>query len=270
MAIAREGGRVRDVHSAAEPNRAPLQVHPTVRSALGAIESELAQRDDRGRGRPRGPARRDPVRAVVAPARRPGHNCRAMRRARGLGRAAGLVLALGLGTAACSGGGPHSSSATTSSTTRAAPRVPAPTTSTTGTKAGPPPRRPSASTTTSSAASGAAPTLGLAGAFGAGGAGFGQVRPTEISLGGDPTGILSGITWQSWGGSQAIGTGTSTYVGPGQTVAQGTQETATVVAFDLGTCGGAPAYQQVSWYFPQQGQTPADNGSTPIDACTGP
>jgi hypothetical protein len=125
-------------------------------------------------------------------------------------------------------------------------------------------------TTASTAASAAAPTLGVAGAFGSGGIGFGQVRPTEISLGGDPTGTLSGIAWQSWGASQATGTGTGIYVGPDQTVAQGTQETATVLASGLGTCGGAPAYQQVTWYFPQQGQTPSDNGSTPINACTGP
>jgi hypothetical protein len=110
----------------------------------------------------------------------------------------------------------------------------------------------------------------VAGAFGPSGVGFGAVRPAEISLGGDPTGILTGITWQSWGGAQATGTGTGTYVAPGQTVAQGTPETATVVAYGLGTCKGAPAYQQVVWYFPQHGQTPADNGGSPIQACSGP
>jgi hypothetical protein len=110
----------------------------------------------------------------------------------------------------------------------------------------------------------------VAGVFGAAAVGFGAVRPPEISLGGDPTGILTGITWQSWGGAQATGTGTSTYVAPGQTVAQGTQESATVVASSLGTCKGGPAYQQVVWYFPEQGQTPADNGFSPIQACAGP
>ena len=158
-----------------------------------------------------------------------------------------LLVLLGLGAAACSGGGNGSSSALTS-TTRAA-----------------------VSTTSSSTpTAGTAPTLGVAGAFAPNGVGFGQVRPTEISLGGDPTGILAGISWQSWGGSQATGTGTSTYVGPGQTVAQGSQQTATVDAYDLGTCNGAPAYQQVAWYLPQHGQTPADNGGTPISACSGP
>jgi hypothetical protein len=128
----------------------------------------------------------------------------------------------------------------------------------------------STTTTTGTATAGTAPTLGVAGAFAPNGVGFGQVRPTEISLGGDPTGILTDISWQSWGGSQVTGTGTSTYVGPGQTVAQGSQQTATVDAYDLGTCNGAPAYQQVTWFFPQHGQTPADNGGTPINACSGP
>jgi hypothetical protein len=34
--------------------------------------------------------------------------------------------------------------------------------------------------------------------------------------------------------------------------------------------GSLQAYQQVTWYFPQHGQTPADNGGTPINACSGP
>jgi len=57
------------------------------------------------------------------------------------------------------------------------------------------------------------------------------------------------------GGPQAQATGTSDYVGPNQSVASGRQETATVVAFDLGTCDGKLMYQAVEWYFPQHGQT---------------
>ncbi len=96
------------------------------------------------------------------------------------------------------------------------------------------------------------------------------MRPSEISLGGDPTGIVNGISWQSWGGAQATGTGTGTYVGPGQTVAQGSPEPADVVASGLGTCGGAPAYQQVTWYFPTEGQTLSTTTVSTVDACTGP
>jgi hypothetical protein len=113
------------------------------------------------------------------------------------------------------------------------------------------------------------PTLGVSGAFGAYGLGFGEVQPAGISLGGDPTGVVTGITWQSWGGAVATGTGRSTYVGPNQAVAQGTPETATVVAYDLGTCKGAPAYQLVAWYFPAEGQTLQNGGVPTINACVG-
>jgi hypothetical protein len=191
----------------------------------------------------------------------------------GLGRvrawawAAAAVMGCGVAAASCSsgGGGDGSASGTSTTTAHGGSRVPTSASSTTTSGAGG-----SSTTTTAGAGGGVAPTLGVAGAFGANGVGFGAVRPTEISLGGDPTGILTGISWQSWGGAQATGTGTSTYVAPGQSVAQGTQETATVVASGLGTCKGAPAYQQVVWYFPQNGQTPADNGGTPIQACSGP
>jgi hypothetical protein len=62
------------------------------------------------------------------------------------------------------------------------------------------------------------------------------------------------VAWRSWGGAGAVATGVSDYVGPGQSVAGGTEETATVVAFDLGTCHGKLMYRAVEWYFPQHGQ----------------
>jgi hypothetical protein len=110
----------------------------------------------------------------------------------------------------------------------------------------------------------------VSGAFGPSGLGFGQVEPAGISLGGDPTGLVTGITWQSWGGAEAMGSGRSTYVGPNQTVAQGTMQAATVVAYDLGTCKGAPAYQLITWYFPAQGQTLQSGAVPPVNACVGP
>jgi hypothetical protein len=101
----------------------------------------------------------------------------------------------------------------------------------------------------------AVPTLGRpAGLFAHGGEGFGKVRPTTIFNGGDPTGLVSHVSWRSWGGARATGTGKSDYVGPNQIVAQGTQESATVVAFNLGTCHGKLMYRAVEWYFPQHGQ----------------
>ena len=98
------------------------------------------------------------------------------------------------------------------------------------------------------------PTLGqLAGLFAHGG-GFGHVKPARIFNGGDPTGLVTHIVWGSWGGAHAAATGTSEYVGPGQTVATGTEERASIVAFNLGTCDGKLMYRAVEWYFPEHGQ----------------
>ncbi len=119
----------------------------------------------------------------------------------------------------------------------------------------------------SAPAPGAIPTLGrLAGIF-AHGTGFGQVKPSKIFNGGDPTGLVTRIAWQSWGGSRAVGTGMNDYVGPGQSVAAGTEEPATVVAFDLGTCDGKLMYRAVEWYFPQHGQS--FSARQYQDICTG-
>jgi len=114
----------------------------------------------------------------------------------------------------------------------------------------------------------AVPVLGQpAGDFDVDSQGFGEVRPATVFNGGDPTGLVMHITWSSWGGSTAIGTGTSDYVGPNQTVAGGTEEMVTIVAFDLGTCGGTLMYQAVEWYFPQHGQS--FNPNQYEDICTG-
>ena len=176
-----------------------------------------------------------------------------------------LPLALtGLVAAGCSSSPSTPAASGSTTTVRVPPRTHA-VGSTTTTAAG------TATSTTAGSGSGStAPILGVASVWGPSAVGFGKVMPAQISLGGDPTGVLSGISWQSWGGSEATGSGTSTYVGPNQTVAQGTQETATVVASDLGTCGGAPAYQQVKWYFPEQGETLSTGANTTINACSGP
>jgi hypothetical protein len=113
----------------------------------------------------------------------------------------------------------------------------------------------------------AVPILGqLTGVF-AHGQGFGEVQPATVFNGGDPTGLVTGITWSSWGSSTATGTGTSDYVGPHHYVATGKQEKVTIVAFDLGTCGGKLMYQAVEWYFPQHGQS--FNPSQYEDICNG-
>jgi hypothetical protein len=137
---------------------------------------------------------------------------------------------------------------------RTAPTTTAPTS---GAPASPTaPASPVAATSTPAPrASAAVPVLGrLAGVF-ASGSGFGSVRPARVFNGGDPTGLVSGITWASWGGTSATGTGTSEWVGPGQSVASGRAEPVTIVAFDLGPCDGVPMYRAVEWYFPQHGQS---------------
>jgi hypothetical protein len=114
----------------------------------------------------------------------------------------------------------------------------------------------------------AVPTLGrLAGDFAQAGKGFGQVQPSEIFNGGDPTGLVTHVVWKSWGGPDAVGTGINDYVGPNQNVSAGTEEPATVVAFNLGTCNGKLMYQAIEWYFPQHGQV--FNANQYENICTG-
>jgi hypothetical protein len=89
--------------------------------------------------------------------------------------------------------------------------------------------------------------------------GFGQIKPSTVYLGGDPTGRVYGITWQTWGSQQAIGTGTGYWVGPGQIVAQASPQPARVTAFDPGMCGGEYMYRALEWYFAGEGQTSSSN-----------
>ena len=198
-----------------------------------------------GTGRaPAGPARRRTVITAIA-----------------LG-CVGLAAVTGCSAASSSSAaGPGPAAKATAAATGAPAATSAPTAPATPT----PTASPSASASTGLA--GAVPTLGqLAGVF-AHGTGFGQVKPAKIFNGGDPTGLVTHVVWTSWGGSRAVATGVSDYVGPGQSVAGGTQETATVVAFDLGTCDGTLMYQAVEWYFPQHGQT--FHAGQYEDICTG-
>jgi len=83
--------------------------------------------------------------------------------------------------------------------------------------------------------------------------GFGQVKPREIFYGGDPTGLVCRIRWVSWGGPIARGFGTGLYVNSHQSVAQGHLAVAIVVASKLGTWKGRPAYDKLTWSFPNHG-----------------
>lgn len=101
------------------------------------------------------------------------------------------------------------------------------------------------------------------------GRGYGQVRPSEISFGGDPTGTVRDITWDSWGGRTAIGHGTGSYVSPGESVSQSKPTPVTIRLSSIGTCDGHPAYRAVAWWFPTKGQTgpAADFPTTDHTAC---
>ena len=107
----------------------------------------------------------------------------------------------------------------------------------------------------------------LAGPWGSYQKGYGHTKPTTIFNGGDSTGLVQHIQWKTWGGARAIGTGTAEWVGPRQDVAEGTQQPARIVLFQLGSCRGRRAYDAIEWYFPQHGQH--FNPHQYINACTG-
>jgi hypothetical protein len=97
--------------------------------------------------------------------------------------------------------------------------------------------------------------------------GYGTVRPAKVFNGGDPTGMIWDISWSSWGGAQADGTGTSYWEAPGAAVAESVKRPATIVAYNLGTCNGQLMYQAVKWYFPGEGESFDPRGHYNI--CTG-
>jgi len=158
--------------------------------------------------------------------------------------AAAAIASVGLAAAGCSA----------VSRAAAAPSTPAPNAT-------------ARASTASAGPSAAVPTLGQPAGVFAHGQGFGQVKPSRIFNGGDPTGLVTQVVWTSWGGAQAVATGISDYVGPGQTVAGGKEEPAAVVAFKLGICDGRLMYQAVEWYFPQHKQ--AFDPGRYEDICTG-
>lgn len=165
----------------------------------------------------------------------------------------------------------------TALTTAGAVEAPAPALGTTTTTF---PRRVSTPTTTPPTTTSAAPVAGgpllgsaawgqALGSFG-GISGFGEAAPTEISLGGVASAPhVDSIAWSNWGATEATGQGQA-IDGTGQSgpVSSWPLKPVTVVAFDLGSCsGGPPAYQEVTWYFPGDGQTFDPNSAT--NACTG-
>ncbi len=90
--------------------------------------------------------------------------------------------------------------------------------------------------------------------------GFRSIRPSTIFLGGDSTGLVTHITWNSWGSAEAIGHGQSWYVSPNASCntaacGAGPEAEVNVVAYNLMVCDGRRTYESVGWFFPEYGQT---------------
>ncbi|WP_051792531.1 hypothetical protein [Amycolatopsis jejuensis] len=96
--------------------------------------------------------------------------------------------------------------------------------------------------------------------------GYGTARPVTIFNGGSPTGLVSHVQWQSWGGQTAIASGTAIDA-EGTSTAEGVERQVTVQAFDLGDCKGKLAYRALEWYFPGKGEK--FDPHTYLNICTG-
>lgn len=81
--------------------------------------------------------------------------------------------------------------------------------------------------------------------------GYGQARPAIVFNGGDPSGRITDIQWQSWGGAEAVGKGVAGY-SAGPFLLPLKVEPSTIVAFDLGRCDGKLVYRAIEWYFPAE------------------
>lgn len=80
------------------------------------------------------------------------------------------------------------------------------------------------------------------------GRGYGTSRPTMLDNGGSRSGRTEQISWSSWGGERAEGTGRGP--NPMGAVADGAPDSSPVhlVAFELGQCDGRRAYRKLAVY----------------------
>jgi hypothetical protein len=58
------------------------------------------------------------------------------------------------------------------------------------------------------------PTLGVPGAYGSQGRGWGKVKPHTLYNGGDISGLITHIHWTSWGGAETHGKGKNAIIKP--------------------------------------------------------
>jgi hypothetical protein len=114
-----------------------------------------------------------------------------------------------------------------------------------------------------------APVVALAASWTSNQEGFGDVRPKTVFNGGDGTGLVENITWESWGGPTSIGHGTACHVSDGGSSADCALLPATIIASNLGTCNGKAAYEDVGWYFPsaEPGETVASAEGNDVKNC---
>ena len=135
----------------------------------------------------------------------------------------------------------------------------------TGTPSGNTAMRTDAAVPATTTTGGAAPTLGAV--WSSNQTGYGDVRPSEVNAGGDGTSVAWDVTWDSWGGPQATGRATASWVPPDGASSDGVRRPAVIVASDLGTCHGHPAYLRVGWYFPTEGETAVPPGNGYDEIC---
>jgi hypothetical protein len=108
-----------------------------------------------------------------------------------------------------------------------------------------------AAATSAAAGVQAAPLLGSRVFYAPGARGFGTAHPAAISNGGDPSGIVTHITWSSWGGATAIGRGSSFIFRPNG----GYYPRSVGIelrAQDIGRCAGAVTYRQLEARVPKK------------------
>jgi hypothetical protein len=109
------------------------------------------------------------------------------------------------------------------------------------------------------------PTLGIASDSPA--VGFGEIEPNVVSLGGDPTSVVTNVRWRTWGGPRAIGSGKGWFLPPNAPdVAHGHYAKARLIAWDRGYCEGQRAYRRVEWYFPEYNRGGHSPPGTYLDA----
>jgi hypothetical protein len=96
------------------------------------------------------------------------------------------------------------------------------------------------------------PVLG-AKAYAPSGSGFGTAHPKMFHNGGDPSGMVTKITWTHWGAASAYGTGKNALFRP-EGGYYATLGTIKLRAYDLGKCPGSQrrAYRRLKFRAPKK------------------